>query len=261
MEKHRPFPWRYFFIWVCFIVSAIVGVASSNVVIFLLSLLSINLGHRLGQTIEDAASNRFHTFLSNWQEYTALQAYKKATATYEAELEQERRAQEKIARAKKRQQIDYWTSLDPWVFENETAELFRRVGYEAKVTKGSGDGGIDIVLFKDGKCHVVQCKRYKTKVGPSVCRELFGVIKAGGFRSGFIVCPSGFSEKAWEFSRRKPITLVGAKRMLEMLDGKDPAENNTDSSLPSTETVQRKKLPDGFDPPIPPAVLESTDKK
>ena len=47
------------------------------------------------------------------------------------------------------QQRAWWWTLDGWQFEHEVARVFRLNGYKASVTKGSGDGGVDIILKKD----------------------------------------------------------------------------------------------------------------
>ena len=112
-------------------------------------------------------------------------------------------------------------ALDPYEFEHYVADCFRRIGYTATVTKGSGDGGIDIHIERGGQRGAVQCKRHSSKLGPSPCRELFGVMKANRYKFGFLVCPSGFSDGAFEFSRRAGIGLVGFKRLNEMSDGID----------------------------------------
>lgn len=48
-------------------------------------------------------------------------------------------------------------------FEYYIADLFSTKGYEAVVTPASGDGGKDIILRKEGKTSVVECKRYGNK--------------------------------------------------------------------------------------------------
>jgi HJR/Mrr/RecB family endonuclease len=129
--------------------------------------------------------------------------------------EQERRNKE---RELKRRQYQFWISLDPYDFEKEVAVLFERQGYKASVTKGSGDGGIDILREKDGLQGIAQCKRFKNKVGPGPIRDLYGTMKAGNYKFGIAVCPSGFSDKAYEFSKGKNIKLIRLKQIMEMLN-------------------------------------------
>lgn len=62
----------------------------------------------------------------------------------------------------------------------------------------------------------VQCERYTSKVGPSTARDFYGAMMHGNYDFGFIVCPSSFSESTFEFTKKKPITLIGLKRIIEM---------------------------------------------
>jgi restriction system protein len=49
-------------------------------------------------------------------------------------------------------------------FEQLAGEAFHRQGYRVEERGGAApDGGVDLVLFKEGKKAVVQCKRWKTK--------------------------------------------------------------------------------------------------
>jgi restriction system protein len=76
------------------------------------------------------------------------------------------------------------TSLDslrdlPWKrFEDVLAEAYRRQGFQVKEMLGAGaDGGVDLLLRKNGNLVVVQCKRWKGKPVPvQAVRELYGVM-------------------------------------------------------------------------------------
>lgn len=41
------------------------------------------------------------------------------------------------------------------------------------MTKASGDGGVDLILLKDGIKTAVQCKRYSGNVGVSAIQEVY----------------------------------------------------------------------------------------
>lgn len=72
-------------------------------------------------------------------------------------------------------QKSWWWSLSPYKFEQEVAKIFKLYGYKTKVTKASGDGGIDIIIKKDGNIGIVQCKHHRNPVGPEPIRALWGV--------------------------------------------------------------------------------------
>ena len=107
-------------------------------------------------------------------------------------------------------------SLDGWTFEVEVAALYSAAGYQARVTRGSNDGGVDIVLEKNGRKTVVQCKRYSSACAPAVIRELYGTMLHEGADEAIVVCTGGFSNAAFAFANGKPIQLVGIEDILKM---------------------------------------------
>jgi len=54
-------------------------------------------------------------------------------------------------------------------------------------------------------------------------RDFWGAMMHGEYDFGFIVCPSSFSENTFEFTKKKPITLIGLKRIIEMTTGSELA--------------------------------------
>ena len=95
-------------------------------------------------------------------------------------------------------------------FEYLVSEAYRRQGYSVQDILGGGsDGGVDLVLSKDGNRTLVQCKNWRSsKVGVTTVRELFGVMTAEGASGGVVVCSGHFTNDAIEFAKGKPITLV-----------------------------------------------------
>ena len=130
-----------------------------------------------------------------------------------------------------KKQYDYWLSLNPYVFEKEMAILFEKQGYSANVTKGSGDGGIDIELEKENVRGIVQCKLYQEKVGPGPVRDLFGSMVAGNYKYGYIVNPSGFSDNAYEFSKGKNINLIDLKQIMLMVNNEETQKRSDNKMI------------------------------
>jgi|688.fasta_scaffold106069_3 HJR/Mrr/RecB family endonuclease len=157
---------------------------------------------------------------SNYRQ--SYSSYKLEYKAYEKRRKEEIRVEEAIRKKEeikiKRREYKYWSSLDPYEFEREIARLYKLNGFKAEVTKGSGDGGIDIYLTQTERKGIVQCKRYTKKVGPGPVRDLYGTMVGGGFSFAKIVCPSGFSDKAYLFSKGKNIELVGLKRIMELVE-------------------------------------------
>jgi len=70
----------------------------------------------------------------------------------------------------------YWEGLNGYEFEIATAEVLKKHHFNTSVTRGSGDGGIDINAARGGFSGVVQCKAHVASAGPHVVRDLWGVI-------------------------------------------------------------------------------------
>ena len=95
-------------------------------------------------------------------------------------------------------------------FEHLVGEAFRLQGYSVLETGGGGaDGGVDLILMKNGEKFLVQCKQWKAfKVGVAVVRELYGVMAAKGATGGFVVTSGRFTEEATSFARGRNVELV-----------------------------------------------------
>lgn len=109
----------------------------------------------------------------------------------------------------------------PWKrFEDLIGEAYRRKGYGVEETLGGGaDGGIDLVLRRDGRTILVQCKRWKQPVSVQVVRELYGVLIDRGATGAKLVATTTFTPNAVEFAAGKPIELVGETTLLELIRG------------------------------------------
>lgn len=115
---------------------------------------------------------------------------------------------------------EYWMSLKGVLFEDKLGRLYRKLGYHVEMTSVSNDKGIDLILKKDGKSIIVQCKGHKNPVGPSVARELYGTLVAHKYLadSAVLACPSGFTKGVRMFVVGKNIQLVSAAELIEMAE-------------------------------------------
>lgn len=104
-------------------------------------------------------------------------------------------------------------------FEQLVGEAFRRLGYSVEETGlGGADGGIDLILRKDGRRVLVQCKQWKRRqVGVSVVREMMGLLAHHRADAVKIVCVGTFTRDAETFARGKPVELIGGAMLLEMI--------------------------------------------
>lgn len=104
-------------------------------------------------------------------------------------------------------------------FELLVGEGFRRRGYGVRESGGGGaDGGVDLVLTKDGEKIFVQCKQWKAfKVGVSTVRELYGVMAAHGATGGFVVTSGRFTKEATDFAQGRNIQLLDGSALMQLL--------------------------------------------
>jgi restriction system protein len=123
--------------------------------------------------------------------------------------------------------LDHQTSLDSlrqlhskW-FEDLLGEAYRRQGYQVTETIGGGaDGGVDLVLRRDGKVTIVQCKRWRGKPVPvQTVRELYGVMVDRRADSAKLVATTKFTSEGLAFARGKSIELVDSGALLQLIRG------------------------------------------
>lgn len=115
-------------------------------------------------------------------------------------------------------QESWWQSLDGREFESRLAELLTRLGYLVIPTGKSGDGGIDLILARkrgeDTITIIVQCKAHKSAIGPAAVRDLYGTLVHGGQREAWLISSAGFSTKAFDFAKGKPLRLISIDEIL-----------------------------------------------
>lgn len=113
--------------------------------------------------------------------------------------------------------------IDPWKFEETVASVYRDLGYEARVTARSGDGGIDAILEgPDDSVIGVQVKRYKGKISVEQIRALAGALLINGMTRGIFITTSTFQSGAQLTAERflrtgMPIELIDAERFYDAL--------------------------------------------
>ncbi len=124
-----------------------------------------------------------------------------------------------------RRKFDQQTSINDirkfsWQqFEIMVGEAFRRVGYRVIENGGGGaDGGIDLVLDREGQRFLVQCKQWKVlKIGVKPIREFAGVMSAKGVRDGFFVTSGTYTTEARAFAEEAGIALVDGDSLERMV--------------------------------------------
>jgi hypothetical protein len=144
----------------------------------------------------------------------SIHEYYDALAKYSYWLQNE----ERKLQNEERKAREYWFGLSGHRFEEEFGMILRNNGYSISVTKGSADGGVDIVAQKGRVKKIIQCKAHKNPIGPGPIRELFGVLSSGDFKakSAIVVCLGGFTRGAREFADNTDIELWDIDDVLKL---------------------------------------------
>ncbi|WP_132999251.1 restriction endonuclease [Luteimonas arsenica] len=126
--------------------------------------------------------------------------------------------------AVRNRRYDRLSALDPLEFERVVADYYRRIGFmvEHRGTGGVGgrfDGGIDLKMYRDGRCIVVQCKRENARqVTHNVGHELLGIMLTENADQAIVVNTGEFTPYAWESARKDPrLQLIDGDKLREML--------------------------------------------
>ena len=96
--------------------------------------------------------------------------------------------------------------LDGYQFEEFVAHILECMGYTARVTQKSGDGGVDIIAHMDAlgfqpPIVKVQCKRMSSQIGRPEVDQLLGTLGEGEY--GLFVCLGSYARGAIELERNR----------------------------------------------------------
>lgn len=95
---------------------------------------------------------------------------------------------------------DLLSHITPREFEEFVAEVFKRHGFSVELTKQTRDGGRDIIAIRSDLCgdvkYIIECKRYTSKIGVDLVRNLHGVQDLEGANKSVLVTTSTFSSDA-----------------------------------------------------------------
>jgi restriction system protein len=126
-------------------------------------------------------------------------------------------------------------AMHPTEFEEYIADLYIRLGYKAEAVGKSHDGGIDVVISKDGLKHFVQCKKFITsKVGVGDMRDFYGAM-AGKLADskGLFITTNIFTTEAEKFAEDKPVELIDGDKLLKLI--KLAKKNNDEIIIKNSE--------------------------
>lgn len=124
----------------------------------------------------------------------------------------------------------------PTDFENFTSRLFEKMGYKARVSSKTNDGGYDIELNRNNQSTIVECKCYSQNhsVGRPLIQKLVGANQTQKADKMIFVTTSKFSNGAMEYARETNVELIDGERLLQLIN-KYFDVNNGDITVDTSE--------------------------
>lgn len=137
-------------------------------------------------------------------------------------------------------------------FELLIGEHFRHKEYQVRETGPGADGGVDLVLHKEGAKYLVQCKNWKAyKVGVKPVRELLGVMAGSGAAGGYVIASGQFTRDAVTFAGENNIKLLDGKD-LEKILGSNNLATGVVQKFATTQPPQKTGVQNSQADPICP---------
>lgn len=93
-------------------------------------------------------------------------------------------------------------------YEEYVADIIKTLGWEAKVTSGSGDHGADVIAEHNGTRVAVQCKFYRTAVGNKSVQEAFSAMSFYDCDHACVVTNSTFTPAARKAAAKLGVALL-----------------------------------------------------
>lgn len=118
-----------------------------------------------------------------------------------------------------RSDLDSLRGMSWQELEQLVSEAYRRLGFLVEENGQRGaDGGVDLILRRDGQVTLVQCKHWRTqRVGAPVVREQFGLLTHHQAAAVIIVTTGDFTSEARAFVQGNSIELVAGPELLALV--------------------------------------------
>jgi len=116
------------------------------------------------------------------------------------------------------------SAMDWREFEMLIRDTFRNQGYSVREAGlVDTDGGIDLILYKDGRTILVKCRQWRTRlVDVKFVREMYGLLIHHHADAVKIIAIGSYTDDAQRFVNGKPIELVCGHALIAMLRENPP---------------------------------------
>ena len=126
---------------------------------------------------------------------------------------------------------------DPIAFERHVQKLLHSRGWDARVTKGSGDQGVDVIAKKAGVAIAIQCKLYSGAVGTSAVQEVIAGKSFYRCDYGWVVTNASFTPGAKALASKAEIVLIHYSKIHDHLSPVKNRKRANKAPEPTTMAV------------------------
>lgn len=124
-----------------------------------------------------------------------------------------------------------FSKMNGYEFERFITSLLFKLGFKARQTSLSGDGGVDIEAIHDKPLfkglYLIQCKNWANPVGQPQVRDLYGVVMSRRANKGVLITTSSFTDQAKQFAEGLNIELIDGRLLNEIIASVESSESAT----------------------------------
>ena len=115
------------------------------------------------------------------------------------------------------EETEFNTITDPIKYEHAICEVFTNCGWNAQVTKASGDQGVDVIAELNGVRVAVQCKLYSSPVGNGAVQEVFAAKSHYDCQLAMVVTNNSYTTSAKQLASTCGVELLHHDALIDWI--------------------------------------------
>lgn len=112
--------------------------------------------------------------------------------------------------------VKFSDEMSPYEYEYFCSGILSSQGWESKVTKGSGDQGVDIIARKNGTSIAVQCKKFNQPVGNFAVQEVFSGSAYYDVDHSIVVTNNTYTPSARRLASKLNVFLINHEDLINI---------------------------------------------
>jgi hypothetical protein len=131
-------------------------------------------------------------------------------------------------------------NLTGFEFEVSLLRMYKNLGFEANLTKGGSDWGVDIIAKKDNSIYAIQAKRYNSPVGTQAVQEIFSGAKYYNANNAVLVTNSRFTDSAIHLAKKLEVSLVDRIKLVSLWSNAFPQQKIPEFKISEYEKLKQQ---------------------